>query len=207
MKKTILIVAATLATVVASAQTKMWIGGTAGFSTQTKGALLSTADDAKTTGGTFGPQFGYWVNDNIAVGLGLSYSSSDTKTGSASDKTTGFAVKPFARYYKKMDKFALYGELSVGIGSGKHTTNTGVSGASDVSNDSKSMNVNLGPGVQYWFTDNWSMNTSIGLLGYRSNTDVKGASDASGNQVDRTDSGIVFGLDMTTLNFGLNYHF
>lgn len=211
MKKTILIVAASLATLVASAQTKMWIGGNAGYNSSTTD--LSGDTDPKTSGGSFGPQFGYWVNDNIAVGLGLSYSSTTSENGSEggvldykSKDVTGFTVSPFVRYYKKMDKFALYGELNIGIGSGKTSwsdvTNSTGGTVTVPDAETKSFALNVGPGVQYWFSDNWSMNTTIGLLHYGTDTQVgqDGADDVTTSSLD-------FGLDMTSLNFGLNYHF
>ncbi|MFM7728908.1 MAG: outer membrane beta-barrel protein, partial [Flavobacteriales bacterium] len=186
------------------------IAGNAGYSSSTTDVSGDT--DPKVSGGSFGPQYGYWVNDNIAVGIGLSYSSSTAENGTEggaldykTKEMTGFSVSPFVRYYKKMDKFALYGELNIGIGSGKTSWSDVTAGSSPVEvpdAETKSFSLNVGPGVQYWFSDNWSMNTTIGLLSYGTDTQVgqDGADDV-------VTSDLNFGLDMTSLNFGLNYHF
>jgi hypothetical protein len=200
MKKTIMIVAATLATLVASAQTKMWIGGNAGYNSSSTDVTGDT--DPKVSGGSFGPQYGYWVNDNIAVGIGLNYSSTTAENGDdyKSWENSSFSATPFVRYYKKNDKFGVYGELSLSIGSGK-TTDTDYLDE-ETTYETKDFSINVGPGVQYWFNDNWSMNTTIGMLSYGTHTDVGQDGDD-----DIVTSGLDFGLDFTNLNFGLNYHF
>src|SRR5688572_14630788 len=68
MKKSLLVVAALLVAGFAQAQdNKMWLSGTAMFSSST-----NDPSDAKTSSWEFGPAFGYMINENIAVGLGLS---------------------------------------------------------------------------------------------------------------------------------------
>jgi hypothetical protein len=62
-------------------------------------------------------------------------------------------------------------------------------------------------GAQYWFNPNWSMATSLGMVGFNSMTDNVGESDAAGKSLETTNSG--FGLmgDFNSINFSMFYHF
>ena len=196
MKKTILAICTVCIASVAMAQddggNKMWIGGTAGIS--------SSSDDAdnKSTSGVFGPSFGYMLNDNIAIGLGLSYSST-TETDGATDietKDNLFEIAPFARYYKSLgDNCSLYGAFEISIGSGKSEYDGEDAGKFST------LGVGIAPGIQYWMHDNWSVNAEWGILGYSSRTDKPEGGD------DFKSSGFSAGLDLSAISFGLNFHF
>ncbi len=65
----------------------------------------------------FIPRAGYFISDNLAIGLGLVVSSnketSDDLLGEQEITTTGFGITPLARYYFKNN---LFGEVAAGIG-------------------------------------------------------------------------------------------
>ncbi|HMT30596.1 MAG TPA: hypothetical protein PKD91_15070, partial [Bacteroidia bacterium] len=111
---------------------------------------------------------------------------------------TEFGVSPFFRYYKSLsDNCSLYGEVNVGFGSGKSKVNT--SGSTD---DTYSfMQAGIAPGIQYWVHKRWSINAEWGALRYRADND-KGEL-----QNDFKSSRIDFGLDLSSISFGLNFHF
>lgn len=75
-----------------------------------------TQDDSKTFEVRISPRAGYFVKDNIAVGLDLFLQSSTTTFEGFDNelKTSGFSIGPFARYYFTNDLFA---EGTLGIGS------------------------------------------------------------------------------------------
>lgn len=215
MKKSILVIAAALLTVAASAQNKMWLSGQVGYSSESY-----DPGDTKITGGTFGPAFGYMVNDKIAVGLGLTYSSMKTEKGNEggalnyNEKTeNGLSINPFVRYYKMMadNKLGLYGEFNLGIGSGT----TSWDGVTDSNGDPvtvedidySNLNITIAPGIQYWFADSWSINAQMGILSYNSRNDKDQGVDDNGDTVDQKTNNMDFGLDFSRLNFALNYHF
>lgn len=199
MKKTIMIAAALLVAGMVQAQdTKMWLSGSAQFRN------YSDDGDLKVSGGNFSPAFGYCINPKIAVGLGLSYGSTVTEDNydGIKVKTTEseFMAAPFFRYYKSVgDKCSLYGELNVGFGSGKSKID--VAGSTD---DTYSfIQAGIAPGIQYWFHNHWSVNAEWGALRYRGDND-KG--DISG-QEDFKSTDITVGLDLSSISFGLNFHF
>jgi len=213
MKKSLLVVAALLVAGFAQAQdNKMWLSGTAMFSSST-----NDPSDAKSSSWEFGPAFGYMINENIAVGLGLSIGGDTEESTIYVDldgdgfpetsvdveiKTSTFGVAPFLRYYKSLgDNVSMYGELEIGFASGKID-----SGAPDDLKFS-SFGVGVAPGIQYWFHDNWSVNAEWGLLGFNSSTVKDGAIDSDGDVVDDKTSTLDIGLDLSALSFGLNFHF
>jgi opacity protein-like surface antigen len=121
-------------------------------------------------------------------------------------------ISPFVRYYKGLgDNLKLYGQLSIDIGSGT-TSWDGVSdltGAEVEVDDVKysTMGLNIAPGLQYSLGDNWSINTSIGLLGYNSRTDKDAGVNDAGEAIDVKSSSIDFGLNLNDIKIGVQYHF
>lgn len=199
MKKTILMAATLLIAGLAQAQDeKMWISGSANFRN------YNDDGDTKITGGEFSPGFGYCINPKIAVGIGLSYSSQkqeedDGNNGTIENTMSEFSVAPFFRYYKSVgDKCSLYGEVNVGFGSGKSETD-----GADNEDTYSFLQAGIAPGIQYWFHNHWSVNAEWGALRYRADND-KG--DADG-QDDFKSSEINVGLDLSSISFGLNFHF
>ena len=169
----------------------MWIGGQAGISSSTND------NDDKSATGVFGPNFGYMLNDKMAIGLGLLYSNTTEEDGATEVETKSnlFEIAPFFRYYKSLgDNCSLYGELEVAIGSGKSEVDGNDAG------EFSTFGFGIAPGIQYWFHDNWSINTEIGVLGFDSTTDKSGEEDFKSSEFN-------FGLDLTSLSFGLNFHF
>lgn len=93
------------------------IGGNLGLSFNSSSSTSNgtTSDGRSSTSFSFGPQVGYFVADNFAGGLGVSFQSTFGKGPSSSTalSSSSLLLKPFARYYIK--NFYLQG--SVGFGS------------------------------------------------------------------------------------------
>ncbi|MDO4230329.1 MAG: OmpA family protein, partial [Capnocytophaga sp.] len=72
----------------------------------------SDSGNSKTTTFNFSPGAGYFITDDLAVGLGLNISSAKTKSGSTiTTDTSGFGVGVFGRYYflELGQRFKTYG--------------------------------------------------------------------------------------------------
>ena len=77
------------------------------------------SDSYKTTSFNLLPKVGYFVIDNLAVGLDISIASSTTKIGTDNDKfvTTMLGISPFARYYIPTEKVLPFFEVGGTYGS------------------------------------------------------------------------------------------
>jgi opacity protein-like surface antigen len=139
-----------------------------------------------------GPNFGYWLSENMALVVGVNFGSVTDKTGAEDLATTSFGAGAELRYgWHVGDMTFLYVAPGFAFGSTTHeitpTTEAKVS----------SFDVGLGLGVQYMIADSWSINAEFGRLGYNSVKPEGGESFGT------------FGLDlsMSTIGFGIWYHF
>lgn len=207
MKKLLLTAAAVFAFGFANAQESngegfgkgsMFLSGTASFGTTDMKSM-----DAKETSFVVAPKFGYFVSDNIAIGLGLGFGNSKIEANNSDEKvenkTTSFGA--FGRYYVKTSKFAPFAELNVNYAttSTEYAKFMGQLIPFGDGTDINTLSVNVAPGFNYFFSDNFAIETSVGILGYSSSkADVDGA---------EADSGFNIGLNFSNINFGLIYKF
>lgn len=162
----------------------LFISGAVGFDSQKTG-------DAKTNGFEIAPKLGYFVSENIAVGVQLGYQS--TKSEDALGEETGdfstLALGAFGRYYfMPASKFSLFGQLGVDYLSTK-----------DNLNDAKEsgFGVAVAPGISYFVSNNFALEATFGILGYSTVEPDGGESTDSFN----------IGVDMSNINFGVVYKF
>lgn len=165
------------------------------------------------------PTAGYFVNNNLAVGLGIGYKSAVTKynVGNAGisnileikDTDNAFVVAPFVRkYWTLSDKLFIFGQLQVPLEFGQEKldfNNEGDGGDPILSapftqkNNYTNIGVNIKPGLDYFLTKNWSIEATIGEFGYNTyKRDIDGAK--------RTDD-YKFGISLTSVTFGVKYVF
>lgn len=162
MKKFYLTLAAVAALTFASqAQTekgKFIVGGGLGFDTE---SVKDT--DNKSTSFNIMPSAGYFVADNIAVGLGLGYQWSKTEEG-VDESTTGlFSVAPFGRWYSANGPVRFFGQLSAPMGWGNMKEN------GDKVGNVSSYGVELAPGIAYFPTSKIGLEFKVRGLYYNSN--------------------------------------
>ena len=171
------------------------------------------------------PTVGYFVNTNLAVGLGIGYetgkktnsnttispSGNTTTVTEFVTKTPAFVVEPFVRkYWTLSDKLYFFGQLAVPMKFGKTevenssvTTTTTSTGTSVVNNSTSTeakytqIGVTVKPGLDYFLNKNWSIEATIGEFGY-SNFKPKDG-DATNNYN--------FGLNLSSVTFGVKYVF
>jgi len=202
MKKSLAIFSICALALSAQAQdNKWWVQGGMSFES------VSTGENTTGLNLGFSPGVGYMLNENLAVGLqlGLNGSSSETEALGITNKTSNnsFGATPFVRYYKWIgDNFGLYGQFDVAFASG--TQKVEVTDQPTVESKTSAFGVGIRPGFQYWFDGAWSVNASVGFLGYES-TSIDGTADGDDDKIDASGFGAT--LDFSTVNFGFNYHF
>lgn len=113
---------------------------------------------------TFAPDAGYFVADQLAVGLGLLIGSSKSETTGTDTKTSYFGIEPFARYYilTSNSSFAFYGQASLSFISSKEDPGIG--------NDVKGslIDFSISPGFTYFFNEHWALELGFRGIGYTS---------------------------------------
>ncbi|WP_330442069.1 porin family protein [Flavobacterium sp. C4GT6] len=196
MKKVLLSLAAVFAFGLANAQETenngfakgdVFLSGSVGFSSESTG-------DVKTNGFNITPSAGYFVSENIAVGLSLGYTSTKDEAPNREDiKYSEFGIGAFGRYYfTPANKFSLFGQLGVGYQNGKYEQ-----GSTEVKSDG--FNVAVAPGINYFVSEHFALEATFGILSYStSKPDFDGA-----ESTDNFD----FGVNLDNINFGIVYKF
>lgn len=165
------------------------------------------------------PTVGYFVNTNLAIGLGVGYQTEKTtatttttilNTTTVSENITkkpAFVVAPFVRkYWTLSEKLYIFGQLAVPMEFGKtklENNSVSTSGNTTVSNSTSSeakytqIGVTVKPGLDYFLNKNWSIEATIGEFGYNNYKPKDG--DATNNYN--------FGLKLSSVTFGVKYVF
>ncbi|MGI9579684.1 MULTISPECIES: outer membrane beta-barrel protein [Chryseobacterium] len=161
------------------------------------------------------PTVGYFVNTNLAIGLGVGYQTekntlTSTVGNTVSESVTkqpAFVVAPFVRkYWTLSDKLYFFGQLAVPMQFGKTenetnsvTTvgNTVVTSSTSTEAKYTKIGVTVKPGLDYFLNKNWSIEATIGEFGYSNYKPKDG--DATNNYN--------FGLNLSSVTFGVKYVF
>ena len=154
--------------------------------------------------GTFSivPNVGYFVDTNVAVGLGIGYTNTTAKATignvEAKDIVSAFVVEPYARKYWNLgEKLYIFGQLSVPMAFGTYKEEK--AGQEIYKTNVNSYGVVVAPGLDYFINKNWSIEATIGKFGYQSTkVDVEGAKNIENYG---------FGLDLNNIKFGVKYIF
>jgi len=196
MKKVLLSAVALLAFGFANAQEET--KGNGGFS---KGDVFvsgafsigseKTGDD-KSSGFEIEPKVGYFVTENIAIGGKLGFASYKAEDAFGdTDDLSAVTVGAFGRYYMTpASQFSLFGQLGFDYSSIDDKL-------ADVQENE--IGLNLGLGLSYFVSNNWSIEATWAGLGYTSN-------DNGGNGAEKTNS-FGLGADLRAISFGVNYKF
>ncbi len=206
----------TLLFIAFQADAQLWISADVGFTTSgnkaefTSGGTTIESDGPRTLDLIFAPTIGYNINDNITIGGIIAYNLDRTVAEGDNTKETDaiseIAILPFMRYNHAInEKFGLYGQLDLGPSFGKVTSEF-ESGSTTVTSEANLLGfgINIRPGVYFQFSDHFSMNAHYGALGF--NSDRFKVEDDNAEQISRN-SDFGLNLQMSSLRFGLNYHF
>ncbi len=210
MKKIILSVAAVLAFGFANAQDKkensgegfskgdVFVSGTVNFGSSKNMPASATSGTILAEQSTFtiAPAVGYFVTDNIALGIGLGYTSGTSKATSVSndDKSTTVMAGLMGRYYfTPSSKFSGFLGAEFDYMSSSYTS----VGFPDLKVNG--FGFGIAPGFNYFISKNFALEASYGALNYSSaKADVTGAEASTEFKLN---------LDLTRINLGLNYKF
>jgi outer membrane protein len=152
-----------------------------------------TSDGSTTSQGptTFGvnvtPTFGTFLSEKVALGIGLDFEYTDSKThgsiATVSNSTT-MGITPFLRYYAyKTGKFSVFGQANIGasLGTSKATVGT------TTSDGPKNTNIyfNIYPGIAFDITPKIALETSLGFLsaGYNYSISKSGSDKATSSSL------------------------
>lgn len=197
MKKVILSAMAVFAFTFANAQEGTGFSQGDLFATGSVGFNSDKMDEAKGNEFYFRPEVGYFLTENIALGLGIDFGSAKNDGLDAySDayKTNSFGAEVFGRYYfTPASQFSLFGQFGIGFGNVKAEDGAG--------NEAKvnTFGVNAGLGANYFVANNWALQASWAGLGYNSaKLDAPGA-----------EAYTSFGLnvDLSAISLGVLYKF
>jgi len=208
----------------ANAQTekgKSVINGAIGFSTNKSENTSSNVSviDQKSNSFTFAPSFGYFVANNLAIGLGVGYSQNKNTSNSFDANSSTlvyykqiakqqiFSVNPFLRKYVDIaDKFKFFGQINLGIGFGKaENTVTYNTPSTTLENTYKftSYSGAISPGFAFFPSKKWAIEFSFPLLSYSKINPKDGSSSVSSS----TTESFNFATSSFNPSIGFNFHF
>lgn len=223
MRKTIFTILVALFAVAVSAQTEKensaqlaqgdsFITGGLNFSVNNpeRTADNTTTEQPSTT--EFGANLygGYFMSENLVLGIGLGFDSYKWKDDAEEDyeeteTRSLFTIAPSLRFYNHLnEKLSLYGDLGVGLGFGKYKVETTQGGTTttEPETDLTSMRIGLTPGFNYMMSDKIGLELRYGFIGYES---VKREDAQSENEYSETDPN-KFGidLDLSSIEFSIS---
>ncbi|GAA4351668.1 hypothetical protein GCM10023185_10520 [Hymenobacter saemangeumensis] len=190
------------------------LGGNIGYSRNTHYSEFNNGyntytDETANSEFRFSPSVGYFIADNLAIGLGLGYSAQSskiTRTGPGRnspdplDASTTFSVGPYAEYYKMLsDQFGLTGRLGVGYQRTFQPYYSGSSANIVVEAKGNGFYAGFAPGVVFFPIPKFGISASIGGL-YYSRVSTTRSNDAEGVSSHSSGFGARFGIDQ--LMFG-----
>ncbi len=194
MKKTTLIFAALL-----GALTTTWGQTTQGSVSFGGGIQFTNSKEdyysQKTTEFSFQPSAGYFVADNLAVGITLLMSNEKYEYSGGSNATNNFVVGPFARYYKftSNERFAFTGEVGFLFGTSKFKPSSG--------NETKggATYIYVSPGFTYFFSEKWGLDFQLQGITYSS-------SDPDKDVDNNSSSSFTFGVQSLNPTLGFRFY-
>ncbi|WP_326983755.1 outer membrane beta-barrel protein [Chryseobacterium sp. MYb264] len=166
------------------------------------------------------PSVGVFVAPNLAVGASWGFShtkriSNQTFNGGSYTmnvefitKEPSFVIAPFVRkYWTLSDKLYFFGQLEVPVRVGKTETEIKAQTtdfmSGSVYEDTQSaeykfasVGVNIKPGLDYFINKNWSVEATIGELGYDR---------FKYKDLDKAANNSKFGLNLSSVSFGVKY--
>ena len=188
------------------------LGGNVGYSRRTINAQVPGTNlsyESVQSQFRIAPSVGYFVADNLAVGLNLGYSATkNTYTSSFStpvsdlNPNTTFQGGAYVQYYKMLtDQFGLVGTLGGGYQYNRITNTFGPAGNMGSSEiKQKGYYASLTPGIIYFPVPKLGISATLGSLAFSRLKETPNASEPVS-----TDFGASFGLNQ--LQFGGTYYF
>ena len=162
------------------------------------------------------PLFGYAVNDNFVVGLGLGYGRTSSESDSVDNdglmnefesEGTGYSIFPYARkFFSISSNFAFFLQGEARYTNGSNEVTRTLDGATTFTSDADSESWFFGfrPGITYFVSKRFAFEANLGALGYATSNNEGN----TGTDVSESDSReFNFELNPANLFFGLSYYF
>lgn len=195
----------------ATMNAQFYVGGSLGFETKTTSTDFKDVNDkgdeiTKTVDNTWSkfsikPEVGYKLNDKMAVGLTIGFSSTDDKDAN-NNKISEFEIAPYFRYtFITWNKVSLFADAQLAYTTGTtteyFTEKDGKESSSD--NTINSFGISIRPGIAYQANEKISFVAHIGnLLGYKHE---------KLSEVSTANTFSVLGLNTLGLEIGAYYNF
>ncbi len=188
---------------------KLFVGGNLNLNSNS----LSTTSGTTTVNGdsqfkwNFAPEVGYYLSDNLAIGLSLGIESSSvtspiSDTANSVTSSITWVVSPFARYsFAKTGNFSFFGEGNLIIGGGSSQVTTGSTILQGPA--TSTFGIGVQPGIFYDLSDKVSLIATLGGLSY-SNAGTSETIGTGTTAVTTTSASpnLNFGLGLNNLSFG-----
>jgi len=116
------------------------------------------------------PRVGWFIRENLVIGLSPSYSFSSQNTNSPAqdNRTSSFSFAPFIRTYKTLyEKWAIFADfngISVNFASSKYEGDN--IPIREASSQGYQLGIFVSPGVTYFITPKVGIEASLGSLGF-----------------------------------------
>lgn len=170
------------------------VGGSASFDSYKNESQYAGAAYKSSSLG-ISPKAGYFVIDNLEVGVNLGFSSGKYGYENVdATKTSSFLAGPYARYYKftSNERFAFTAEAGFTFGSGKEKFPAGAEWKTGETI------AYLSPGFTYFLTDKWGLDLQLRGIRFRSYDPNKDADNNNQNT-------FTFGVNSLSPTLGFRY--
>ena len=182
------------------------LGGSIGYNRQTESQnspIIQRQVKVSNSSFQIAPAVGYFLADNLAIGLDLSYMTQRTTFNPAPqgnlNAATTLRVGPYMQYYKILsEQFGVLGTLSGGYA--RTVAPRYVGPGTVIEEKTSGVYARLTPGIIFFPVPKFGISATIGFLGYDLTRPDNSASDFK-----TTSFGANFGLNQ--LNFGGTYFF
>ncbi|MFN4298198.1 MAG: outer membrane beta-barrel protein [Thermaurantimonas sp.] len=152
---------------------------------------------------------GYFVSDRLAIGLGIGFAVSTGEeqlnpNTTVETRSNSISFVPFVRYYiPYSEKFAFFGDFSVGLGFGSYVEKLIIGNlTTEQKGTLNSLLTGITPGFNYMVHKNIGLEIRYGFLGY-SSFSFKDDGSNPGDYSKATTTGIGLDFGLNSLNFGI----
>ena len=175
----------------------MMLGGSIGFTDQTN--AYKSGPDYNWNSFNVSPEFGYFVADNILVGLNVDINTTTVSQGMIESESFGFSIGPKFRWYKPTsnEKFSFFAQAAVSFGKVNEKDTNGII---ETESSTTRFGASLSPGFAYFFNEHWSAELALTGIGFSR----QGGDDNTNN--DGT-TYFTFGVSSFTPLVGVRYYF
>ncbi|SFQ31339.1 hypothetical protein SAMN04515668_1848 [Hymenobacter arizonensis] len=200
------------------------LGGGIGYNSSTDKSSSNNGTNSTNTKSSqfnFRPTVGYFIAENLELGLELGYASNRRSVSSTPGPVvaqpqlkpaTNLNVGPYVRYYKMLsDQFGVTGALGGGFQNSRSYgyDYTGANTLEVLEYKGDGFYANLTPAIVFFPIPKFAMSASLGSLGYsRVSYDFpKGSSNPAPSNYENTSSGFGANFGLNQLAFGGTYYF